>query len=264
MRKIWALLLFFCLFLQMPVLGAERMLWPVDGYYNISSGYGKRTGSIHRGIDISGYGGLGSISGKTVQAAQAGRVTAVNRACIHNYGKKESCGCGGGYGNFVFVTHRDGSVARYAHLAEVEVSPGQNVGRGDVLGTVGSTGKSSGFHLHFELRDAQGNPYNPMPQNGEERHTYVGSSAPFSQSIEYVYTIEQISARAEEDKIFVTLHEKDTSAWILVAQYQGERLVSVDAGVETDVFTKTKGADRGKVMLWKGIYPLCGAVSLTF
>lgn len=121
--------------------------WPVPGFYGISSGYGYRWGSNHNGIDISN----GGISGAAVTAADSGTVIVVKSGCTHNYGKDGSCGCGGGYGNYVVIDHGNGISTLYGHCANVYVSVGQSVSAGETIGCVGSTGWSTGFHLHFEV-----------------------------------------------------------------------------------------------------------------
>lgn len=68
----------------------------------------------------------------------------------------------GGYGNLVELRHADGTHTRYAHLDRIDVSLGQRLSRGDLVGTVGSTGQSTGPHLHFEVRQG-GKPINPEP-----------------------------------------------------------------------------------------------------
>jgi murein DD-endopeptidase MepM/ murein hydrolase activator NlpD len=122
--------------------------WPVPGFYGISSGYGYRWGSLHAGIDIAG----GGISGATITAADSGTVVLVKTGCSHNYGKDGSCGCNGGYGNYIVIDHGNGISTLYGHCADVYVSVGQSVSRGEAIGSVGSTGYSTGFHLHFEVR----------------------------------------------------------------------------------------------------------------
>ena len=72
--------------------------------------------------------------------------------CTHNYGKQGSCGCGGGYGNYCIIDHGGGYSTVYAHATEIIVKEGQQVSTGDVIGYVGSTGESTGYHLHFEVR----------------------------------------------------------------------------------------------------------------
>lgn len=122
--------------------------WPVPGFYGISSGYGYRWGSLHAGIDIAG----GGISGATITAAESGTVVLVKTGCTHNYGKDGSCGCNGGYGNYVMIDHGNGISTLYGHCSDVYVSVGQSVSRGESIASVGSTGWSTGFHCHFEVR----------------------------------------------------------------------------------------------------------------
>lgn len=66
-----------------------------------------------------------------------------------------------GYGNLVIVEHSDGSRTWYAHLSRIDVRSGQRVDRAKLLGAVGSTGHSSGPHLHFEIRDKNGRTFDP-------------------------------------------------------------------------------------------------------
>jgi len=89
---------------------------------------------FHTGIDI------GCAFGTPIAAADAGIVAYVNY------------GWGGGYGNFVLITHGNGYSTLYAHLSSIAVAAGQPVGRGQVIGAEGSTGFSTGPHLHFEIR----------------------------------------------------------------------------------------------------------------
>lgn len=120
------------------VSATGSFIWPASG--GISQGYT----FYHKAIDISNQGG-GSIL-----AADAGVVTVAG--WVDNYG----------YGNRVMVDHGNGFATLYAHLSVVQVRVGQRVGRGDVLGQMGSTGRSTGTHLHFEIRQggALQNPLN--------------------------------------------------------------------------------------------------------
>lgn len=125
--------------------------WPLDSQYQSITtyfGYDSWRNGNHKGIDISG----GGISGSNIYAAQSGTVISVVNYCGHNYGKSWSCGCGGGYGNYVIVNHGGNLATLYAHAEDIIVSEGQHVEIGDVLGYVGSTGWSTGAHLHFEVR----------------------------------------------------------------------------------------------------------------
>lgn len=75
----------------------------------------------HKGVDIGGD------YGATIVAAEDGVVVDTNRGCTHNYGKSWSCGCGGGYGNYVQINHSDGLTTLYAHCQAINVSIGQHV-----------------------------------------------------------------------------------------------------------------------------------------
>ncbi|MBQ8395854.1 MAG: peptidoglycan DD-metalloendopeptidase family protein [Oscillospiraceae bacterium] len=123
-------------------------LWPVPGYYYVSSEYGYRWGKLHKGLDIAGSG----IKGEPITAANSGEVIFVINNCKHNYGKKKSCGCGGGYGRYCIIDHGGGYTTLYAHATDIIVKEGDHVTTGDVLGYVGSTGYSTVWHLHFEIR----------------------------------------------------------------------------------------------------------------
>lgn len=115
-------------------------IWPTQGY--VSSPYGLRFGGteFHQGIDIAAE------MGTPIVAAADGVVTAA--------------GWNGGYGNMVDIDHGSGVVTRYGHASAVAVTVGQQVRRGQVIAYVGSTGRSTGPHLHYEVR-VGGQPVNP-------------------------------------------------------------------------------------------------------
>lgn len=140
--------------------------WPVPGFTNRTSDYGSRWNAQHAGIDIAQSG----IANAKVVAIASGTVKVWCNSCTHNYGKWNgsyiwSCGCGGGYGNYLTVDHGyyNGVHYRsvYAHLSSITVSSGQKVAKGQQVGKVGTTGHSSGYHLHFEIRK-NGTAVNPM------------------------------------------------------------------------------------------------------
>ena len=145
-----------------PTPVSSGYTWPCPGFYHLTSLWNEdRTTYNHGAIDIGG----GDIWGAAVVAADSGTVVDTCTYCTHNYPKAmtDNCGCGGGYGNYVKIDHGNGKVTIYAHFTAVVVSPGQSVGKGQVIGYVGTTGQSTGPHLHFECR-LNGVRYNPMDE----------------------------------------------------------------------------------------------------
>lgn len=127
--------------------------WPTISPYIVTSEFKYRWGRLHAGIDISGCG-----FGSPIYAIGSGTVTEVVSGCPGQgyYGSS----CGGGYGNVVYVNHGNGMIVKYAHLNTVTVRTGQTLSRGQVLGTMGNSGSSTGTHLHFEIR-INGSAVNP-------------------------------------------------------------------------------------------------------
>lgn len=135
-------------------------VWPAPGCYTLTSQYyEERTGYYHGGIDIAGPGFMGT----TIVASASGTVIDSCNSCSHNWGKYGSCGCGGGFGNYVWLDHGGGKATIYAHLSYHTVSVGEYVEAGQVIGYAGSTGYSTGPHLHFECR-YYGTKYDPMTE----------------------------------------------------------------------------------------------------
>ncbi len=145
---------------EVIVPSGSGFAWPTPGFTYLSSEwYEDRQVYNHGGIDIAGAG----IMGTPVVAAADGTVIASNSSCTHNWGKSYSCGCGGGYGNYVMISHAGGKMTVYGHLTSLTVSTGDYVSRGQIIGYVGSTGNSTGPHLHYECR-LNGVRYNPMSE----------------------------------------------------------------------------------------------------
>jgi murein DD-endopeptidase MepM/ murein hydrolase activator NlpD len=114
---------------------ATPSVWPVAGW--LSSSYGRRTDPFTKGPDF--HPGL-DISADYGQPVLATGDATVNTAAPN-----------GAYGNMVVLDHGYGIVTKYGHLSKFAVSGGQHVKRGDVIGYVGSTGRSTGAHLHYEI-----------------------------------------------------------------------------------------------------------------
>ena len=116
--------------------GTGSFMWPVPYTHEISSYYGPRWGTMHYGIDVAGSG----IYGQAIVASDSGVVT-------------QSGDYGDGYGYCVVVDHGNGYSTLYAHCSSLAVSYGETVSKGDTIAYVGSTGYSTGPHLHFEIRE---------------------------------------------------------------------------------------------------------------
>jgi murein DD-endopeptidase MepM/ murein hydrolase activator NlpD len=132
---------------------ATPSIWPAHGW--LSSGMGSRrdpltgaAGDFHPGLDISGD------KGDPVYATAAGRVI--------------QAGYQGAYGNLIVIDHGFGLETRYGHLSRFNVKPGAQVNRGDVIGTIGSTGRATGSHLHYEVK-ANGRLLNPLQLLTQQR-----------------------------------------------------------------------------------------------
>jgi murein DD-endopeptidase MepM/ murein hydrolase activator NlpD len=131
----------------------ERVRWisstpaiaPVKGIF--TSGFGFRSDplthgrGLHQGVDIA------AAPGQPVRASADGVVV--------------RAGTIGGLGQAVYIAHGFGLTTRYGHMSRIEVRPGQRIKRGEILGRVGSTGRSTGYHLHYEVR-VDGDPVNPL------------------------------------------------------------------------------------------------------
>ncbi|MGH3712471.1 MAG: M23 family metallopeptidase [Micromonosporaceae bacterium] len=114
---------------------------PTTGY-DLSSGYGPRWGTLHAGIDLAGP------TGTPIRAAHSGTV---ERATWY-----------GGYGYAVIINHGNGVSTLYGHNSQLLVQQGQRVGTGQRIALMGSTGDSTGSHLHFEIHLGE-EPVDPMP-----------------------------------------------------------------------------------------------------
>jgi murein DD-endopeptidase MepM/ murein hydrolase activator NlpD len=126
-------------------VGYGSFVWPTDSRFLSGNDYSPETN--HRGIDISGY------TGSPIYATDAGVIV---YAGWNDYG----------YGYMIIIDHGTGWQSLYAHLSSINVVCSQSVGQGDIIGAMGSTGNSTGPHLHFELMNTvygKVNPWNFLP-----------------------------------------------------------------------------------------------------
>lgn len=140
----------------------KKLLWPVDPVNKrISSPYGKRIiygeKDFHQGIDIVGP-GSGDIAGDKIYAADDGTVI------VSKYNSS--------YGNYVIIDHGGKISTCYAHMSSRAVSVGAKVKRGQVIGYVGKTGSSTGYHLHFEVR-VNGEKTDPLHKDGSKTESWL-------------------------------------------------------------------------------------------
>jgi murein DD-endopeptidase MepM/ murein hydrolase activator NlpD len=137
-------------------------IWPVEG--RLQSHFGKRMdpfsgeGALHRGVDIT------ASTGTPVRAAADGVVLHAN---VMN-----------GYGKVVIIDHSNGFETYYAHLSRFSVVAGQEIRQGELVGAVGSTGRATAPHLHYEVR-RYGNPQNPAHFLNQTRVAQVRREFPF-------------------------------------------------------------------------------------
>ena len=132
-----------------------EFMWPVPASRTISSGFGKRWGRHHDGIDIPAKTGTHILSTRRGMVVYSGSDL-------------------GGYGKIVVIAHPGGYFSVYAHNHKNFVRKGQKVHQGQVIAQVGSTGRSTGPHLHFEIRH-EGKAYNPVAFVGRGKKRKLAS-----------------------------------------------------------------------------------------
>lgn len=128
-----------------PGASLGKFSWPLPEFTTITSEFGPRWGTNHNGIDISGSG----VYGADIVASDGGEIILAQ--------EDDS-----GYGKHIIIDHRNGYQTQYAHCSELYVSVGDKVNAGQKIGAVGSTGNSTGPHLHFEIIK-DGTKVDPLP-----------------------------------------------------------------------------------------------------
>ncbi|MDF1507680.1 peptidoglycan DD-metalloendopeptidase family protein [Robertmurraya sp. DFI.2.37] len=197
---------------------AAHWMWPADGI--VTDTYGTRNGQ-HKGIDIAG--GLGT----PIYVVDEGTVS-------RSYYSSS-------YGHVVFVKHPNNFETVYAHLRKRNVSEGQSVKQGDIIGEMGSTGRSSGVHLHFEIHKKEWtvnkeNSLNPVAILGEVGvGETVQAMVQQKEHVEVAGVMEETDAIGEADEAL----NEDIAKYLLTDDYQ--LLVSEEKDLEDEIeSTKSK------------------------
>ena len=116
----------------------SQFIWPAPTCGYITNYFGYQGEKLHKGIDISD----GAADGQPIAAAASGYVT----TAVLDYGTEN-------YGCYIIIDHGNGYQTLYAQCSDIYVAPGTYVEQGEIIGAIGSTGDSTGAHLHFEIRD---------------------------------------------------------------------------------------------------------------
>lgn len=164
---------------RMPVAG--RITSAYGARDSFTTANGARSSSNHDGIDIA------APEGSAVAAAATGKVV--------------YAGTKGGYGNYVEVEHADGSHSFYGHLSSIGVKKGDQIAGGAALGKVGSTGNSTGPHLHWGMRDASGKSVDPRNMRSVGGGKGVGSNASLIEMIQAVGSDPYLAAHPEARQV---------------------------------------------------------------
>lgn len=158
-------------------LERSRFAWPVDGA--VLSPFGIRNGRRHDGVDIRAK------SGEPIEAAASGKVVFSGQLR--------------GYGNMLIVRHKDRFFTVYAHNSKNAVKKGQKVAKGELIGYVGSTGRATGPHLHFEVREGQKarNPLFLLPAEASASVAVAKKGGNIKDAVPDVKSGEKFSRRKE-------------------------------------------------------------------
>lgn len=284
------------------VEAAETYLWPVYGHTSIIQNYS----SSHNGIDIN------NSEGATVRATKSGTVVKVCTGC-NNYNGNGNAGtpcknkgvcnptngyyndpelmgsnryyCNYGYGNCVIIKHEQKNgkddYSTYAHLSSVSVSVGDNISRGQAIGTVGSTGWSEGPHLHFALSSSPlsswyNNNTGTISYDYSETNAYTTSGAYLGDDF-YAYIItdkEWIYLTANNNNVELSMQNSDTepkqiwhflkknsyNQYEIINEYDGKALNISSTELCSNVQTSPR--DNSSNQLWVVKYESSGIVSI--
>ncbi len=215
----------------------------------ITSYFGKRdaptstASTNHKAIDIAG----GHEGDLNIIAVASGVVTKINTGCVSG-----DRSCGGRLGNYVKITHTDGTITRYGHMYSVSVSEGQTVYQGQFLGKMGTTGDSTGTHLDFQVIPPTSEPVDPLlyvsadnPRSSCSSYNIVGSTNQqtvclnlFQRNNEYSVTaLTGIMANIQAESGYDPLSLNKSSKAFGLAQWLGGRKENMKNACSSDLET---------------------------
>lgn len=223
-----------------------KYVWPCPGYSRISSGYGNRVcpfhgNEFHDGIDLA------AASGTPILAFGPGTVT--------------MSGWNGGYGNYISIDHGGGLMSFYGHCSALYVSKGATVKAGQKIAAVGTTGSSTGNHLHFGMHK-NGSPVNPQSyvKDSDTTSNYTGSggSGSATNAVKAMFTAYYPANNAMEGGFLDAMgNPLDTSKRTCAAPPSvafGTKVTVQGTGTSLDGVTYTVNDRGGAIQIENGVY----------
>ena len=223
-----------------------KYVWPCPGYSRISSGYGNRVcpfhgNEFHDGIDLA------AASGTPILAFGPGTVT--------------MSGWNGGYGNYISIDHGGGLMSFYGHCSALYVSKGATVKAGQKIAAVGTTGSSTGTHLHFGMHK-NGSPVNPQSyvKDSDTTSNYTGSggSGSATNTVKAMFTAYYPANNAMEGGFLDAMgNPLDTSKRTCAAPPSvafGTKVTVQGTGTSLDGVTYTVNDRGGAIQIENGVY----------
>lgn len=218
--------------------------WPVPEYVEKGLSKKEQLTATFAGDDSVHNGNHGAIdishsvnkSAKIVAAA-AGKVVGVNTSCTHDYGKedaKDPGGCGDGFGNYVIIEHSNGYYTLYGHMTKnITVKEGDEVKSGQEIGIMGSTGNSTGNHLHFEVRTGGSTFWNSKKVDPEQFFnddcSPVGGGAASENLVQFVWTWE-----GDDEYLKCLGHLTDDGKYYIIYRDPSAKTRAVGHGIDLD------------------------------
>ena len=221
-----------------PALGTcgATLRDPLRGAGSISSRFGVPRGDhYHSGLDIAAPGGT------PVYAAACGVISYISSGCVVG-----NSSCGGGYGNYVVIRHSGGRTTLYAHLSRDVVSLGDSVTTGQLIGYVGTTGSSTGNHLHFETR-INGQAVNPQLYVRGGQQSFLGATGgPIESEPQRVSALSSAEAASDtEERSSVGAAEADSQRSALPAEESASPVAGTKAPASADADGSTPATGAG-------------------